>query len=131
MQRSISSRRTDHSRRSVGVGLVLLVSGCLGTGSNSDRGGVQALVVDAAPEEAPVVDFGDSPAAENDDLGEVVTETVRTDARSAPASTELQGEEFDAARSALSELPRHDGDDPGYYVRHEGKTVRIQLFVEE
>lgn len=107
------------------------MSGCLGFDSPSDRGGVQATVVEDTPGEAEVVEFSESPAAANDDIRQVVTEAVQSTDHPRVASTELDGERFEEARAALSELPHHDGEDAGYYVRYENETVRLNVFLEE
>ncbi len=43
------------------------------------------------------------------------------------ARTELTAAEVCRVETALADLPRYDGDRSGYYVRHDGTVVRLQL----
>jgi hypothetical protein len=33
-------------------------------------------------------------------------------------------------RDAFAEVPRHDGDQSGYYLRHDGTVVRVTLLYD-
>lgn len=114
-----------------GIALSSTTLGCLGTDSSDEGGGIQAMVMDTAPTAADVVEFSDSPAFENDDIRQVVTDAVQSEEHSTPATDELRGDHFEEVRSVLSELPRYAGDEPGYYVRHDSEPIRIRIFVEE
>lgn len=83
-----------------------------------------ATVVESPPTNATVVESDRIPADAT-----LVRETITSAVASNGSTTELNAAGVCRVRDALADLPRHDGDRSGVYVRHEGRVVRLQLAV--
>lgn len=84
-------------------------------------------ISDAPPENATVVSYNDS-RLDGDGL---VKRYVERTVANGGETYKFGKDRYDAVKAELSDLPRHDGVDFGYYVRYRGETVRLRLAVEE
>lgn len=110
---------------SILLGCLLVLAGCSGLDPDCsrDRGGfLAASVVETPPENATVVSADRLP-----EDATLVRETVDEAVGSDGTRTELTAAELCRVETALADLPRYDGDRFGYYVRHDGELVRLQL----
>lgn len=82
---------------------------------------------EAPPENATVVGYNDS-RLDGDDL---VKEYVERTVEEGGLSERFEGERHEELEAELSDLPRYDGAEFGYYVSYRGETVRLRLVVEE
>lgn len=112
------------------IGCLVVLAGCSG-GSldpdcSRDRGGfLSGVIVETPPENATVVESDRIP-----EDATFVRETIEATVGSDGSRTELTASEVCRVQETLTDLPRYDGDRFGYYVRHDGAVVRLQLGFE-
>jgi hypothetical protein len=116
----------------VAVVLLLVTAGCAQgvqrlTCSHDRGGAVEGQVVETAPANATVTDSAQLP----DDarfVREALNEAAESDNKR--GSAHLTAVELCHVEASLADLPRHEGDRFGYYVRHDGTLVRVTLEYE-
>lgn len=110
------------------VVLAVALSGCAGVGDGCayTEATVRVYPVDDRPVDAPVTNSTAVESVELDrrSLGEVLGQVAET---GEPASVQVQRRAVCRVDDALAELPRHDGDRGGYYLRHDGAVVRVVM----
>lgn len=116
---------------SVGAVVALVVlAGCSATVLDPDcsrsRGGsLSGTVVETPPANATVADADRLPEGAT-----LVRERLNETVTSGDGRTELGPGGVCRAEDTLAELPRHDGDRSGYYLRADGVVVRIELYYD-
>lgn len=124
---------TTGVRFGVAAALVLVVTlagcgsatgGCLGSGSAVKVSVVADPPVDATVTNSTAVRYVE---LDHEPLDEVLTRVVES---GEAARVGLEGRATCRLDDALAELPRHDGDRGGYYLRHDGSVVRVVMLFE-
>jgi len=107
----------------------MVLSGCGGTFSQwgDDRGGrIEVTPVESAPEGATVTNAS-SFRSTADELDRVLSKAAE---ENGTVRVEKSATEMETLERQLSDVPRYDGTQYGYYVRVDGQVFRLRLIYD-